>query len=82
MIEDSLPSGDVLPSSGLLLAPLPSALLGMSVVLVVVLVVVREVLRLHRPPQDRLVVVTARAVSGLLPAVLVLLALRLLLIML
>jgi hypothetical protein len=70
----------LLPQSGLLLAPLPSALLGVSVVVVVVLIVLREVLRLHRPPEDRLVVLTARAVTGLLPAVLVLLALRMFLI--
>jgi hypothetical protein len=82
VIDDLLPSDGAPPSSGVLLGPLPSALLGMAVVLVVVLMVVREVLRLHRPPEDRLVVVTARAVTGLLPAVLVLLALRLFLVML
>jgi hypothetical protein len=69
------------PSSGLLLAPLPSALLGASVVVLVVLVVVREVLRLHREPEDEVAVLVARVISGLLPAVVVLMALRLLLIM-
>ncbi len=74
--------GDLLPSSGLLLAPLPTALLGLFVVVVIGLICAREVLRLHRGPTDERTVVVARAVSGLLPAVLVLLALRLFLIML